>query len=85
MIQISKIFKVIGIEEKSVVGRKPNWVKDIDLKVNNELEITVDLSMFYPTGNYIRIMNLENGKSTSIMSKAFANSFAYGNVRIREK
>lgn len=82
---LSKIYKVTDIKEKPLVGRIANWVKDLNLKVNDEIEVTVDLSSWNATGHNIRIMNLETGKSTYIMSKAFQHSFMYGNIKISEK
>lgn len=84
-IKFSKIFKVVDIKDKPVVGRIPNWAKELELKKYDEIEVIIDLSMFYPTGHEIKIMNLENGRYTFILSKAFTNSFAYGNIKIEEK
>lgn len=83
--KLSKIYKVTEINENSLVGRIPNWVKDLNLKVHNEIEVTVDLSTWNATGHDIKIMNLETGKSTYIMSKAFQHSFMYGKIKISEK
>lgn len=82
---LSKIYKVTEIKEKPLVGRIANWVKDLNLKVNDEIEVTVDLSSWNASGHNIRIMNLETGRSTYIMSKAFHHSFMYGNIKISEK
>lgn len=83
--KLSKIYKVDEINENPLVGRIPNWVKDLNLKVHDEIEVTVDLSTWNATGHDIQIMNLETGKSTYIMSKAFQHSFMYGKIKISEK
>ena len=84
-LKFTKIFKVTHIAEKPAVGRIPDWVKNLNLKVYDEIEVTIDLSMFYPTGHEMTIMNLETGKSIHINSKSFGNSFSYGKLKIEEK
>ena len=76
---LSKVYQVAYINENP----SANWVKNLDLIVNDEIEIKIYIDTWSATGHTMSIKNLRNNKAISINSKSFSND--YGKIIIKEE